>query len=273
MVNLGYNYTSSNLIKATAAVLLTPCGHDTRKDKFLMLPQYIILPRQAIDVTGQRFGRLVALGPIGQDRTHQIIWLCQCDCGNTCTPLLFNLRGGKSRSCGCLHDEAARNRLTTHGLKNHPLHITWTNMLFRCMNSNYTGYKNYGGRGIAVCSEWQDDFKAFYDYASQLPHCGEKGYSIDRINNDGNYEPGNVRWATRLEQNLNRRMSRTITFDGRTQSLTAWADEVGVTPRLLRYRLKAGWSLERVLGLDAESLLVQQAKEELVKAREEHGTA
>ena len=99
-------------------------------------------------------------------------------------------------------------RKATHGFKGTNIYNTWCNMKQRCNNKNYFQYEYYGGRGITVCDEWQNSFEAFYEHVSQLPHYGEEGYSLDRINNDGNYEPGNVRWATRKEQMNNRRISK-----------------------------------------------------------------
>ena len=97
------------------------------------------------------------------------------------------------------------NNRRTHGMEGTKIYYIWQAMKKRCGNPNCENYRNYGGRGIAVCDEWKNNFQAFYDYVSQLPHFGEEGYSLDRINNDGNYEPDNVKWSTRLEQRHNQR--------------------------------------------------------------------
>lgn len=97
---------------------------------------------------------------------------------------------------------------TTHGMSEMPLYNVWRGMRSRCFLKTSKSYKNYGGRGIKVCDEWKENFQAFYDYVSQLPHFEEKGYSLDRIDNDGNYEPDNVKWSTRKEQANNRRTSK-----------------------------------------------------------------
>lgn len=158
-----------------------------------------------VNLIGQRFGKLTVIQkaenkrfPSGQTK---IQYLCKCECGNECVVLACNLSTGNTKSCGCYKIE----QQTIHNLWGSKVYKTWDNMRNRCLNSNATGFEYWGGRGITVYDEWKNDFKAFYDYVSKLPHFGEVGRSLDRINNDGNYEPGNLRWATRYEQNHNKR--------------------------------------------------------------------
>lgn len=161
------------------------------------------------DLTGQKFGRLTVIERaenIG-DRTR---WKCQCDCGNEIIVYATNLKRGLTKSCGCYGKNFPSHLKHGHGKHGDSTYNVYTLMKSRCYNTNNKAYKNYGGRGIAVCDEWLHDFKAFYDYVSVLPHFGEAGYSLDRINNDGNYEPNNVRWATKKEQANNRRTSKNI---------------------------------------------------------------
>jgi hypothetical protein len=131
-----------------------------------------------------------------------------CTCGNRFHALISNIKYNAVMSCGCRGEYYVKHGQKTHGLSKHPLHRRWREIKTRCYNVNDAGYKNYGGRGITMCDEWRNDFKAFYDYVSKLPHYGEKGMTIDRIYNDGNYEPGNVQWATMQQQNMNKRNSR-----------------------------------------------------------------
>lgn len=169
---------------------------------------FITIGPKSKDITGQRFGRLVALGPVGYNNFGRLLWLCQCDCGKTTVPHGESLRSGVTQSCGCLNSERTKRANTRHGLRKHRLYRIWYAIIERCTNPNNKGWKNYGQRGICVCDEWRKDFKAFFDHVVSLPNYGEKGYSIDRINNDGNYEPGNVKWSTAKEQRNNRRDTR-----------------------------------------------------------------
>jgi hypothetical protein len=147
-----------------------------------------------INLTGQRFGRWTVLSFIGMSG-GQARWLCRCDCGATGSTDGSALRRGQSQSCGCLRTELK----TTHGMYGTPMYRVWAAMLRRCENPNVERYPRYGGRGIHVCERWHN-FSAFY--TDLMTEIGPRplGKSLDRINNDGHYEPRNVRWATQREQ-------------------------------------------------------------------------
>lgn len=214
-----------------------------------MQPQYIILPRQAKDLTGKEFGRLTALGPIGKTNARKILWLCRCACQNEISVTTGDLCSGSAQSCGCLRRERTSIANTKHGMSETAIYSIWENMIKRCENPNNTAYKDYGGRGIQVCQEWRNSFDLFYSHVSKLPNFGEKGYTLDRSDNSQGYFAGNVRWATRKEQANNRRVRQdAITFDGKTQSLAAWAKELNVEAGMLYGRLQRGWSIERTLN-------------------------
>lgn len=210
-------------------------------------PDYITLGKNAVDITGQTFGRLTTLGPVNRASNRQIMWLCRCDCGNLSTVQGNDLRRLHSLSCGCYNTENQITVHTTHGLSDDPLYETWCHIIGRCYLSADKSYPNYGGRGIIISDMWRHDFQAFYDHVSQLPNFRKKGYTLDRIDNDGDYEPGNVRWATQKEQCRNQRRNRMLSYNGETKCLAEWADDTGISRANLWNRLNLGWTVERTL--------------------------
>lgn len=161
-----------------------------------------------IDVSGRRFGRLLVLSRTAPSTTRrEARWMCSCSCGGRVVVTGSRLRLGKTRSCGCLRREIARSVHTTHGHGSaargqSPTYRSWASMIARCtMPSNGRNWKWYGGRGVTVCPDWRDSFEAFLCDMGPRP----AGHSLDRVNSDGNYEPGNCRWATPIEQAANRK--------------------------------------------------------------------
>lgn len=157
-----------------------------------------------LDLTGQIFGRWTVLTHASKtDKSGNAYWLCQCACGTQREVVGRSLTRGRSTSCGCPTDRAQAEYGKWRSSM--PEYRAWDNMKRRCNNPNAPAYPNYGGRGIRVTPEWLDDFQAFYDHVGPRP---AGGYSLDRIDNDGDYEPGNVRWATAVEQVRNSRASK-----------------------------------------------------------------
>lgn len=183
----------------------------------------------------------------------------KCKCGNKGRCLLTAIMQRKQKSCGCLKAKLASERMKEynkdgHGLSDHRLYRIWANMKTRCSNPNTHHYKDYGGRGITICDKWKNDFKSFYDWAMENGY--EEGLSIDRINNDGNYEPNNCRWATNQEQANNKRNSikKEITAFGETKTVQEWSKDsrCSVNVGAILYRIGAGW--------DAEFAIIQKSE-------------
>lgn len=155
------------------------------------------------DLTGRRFGNLVVLYYVGVSRHGGAIWQVQCDCGVIKPMRAGSLKAGSTVSCGCFSRAQTTARLTTHGLARHPLYNTWTHMMRRCSDRQHGNWKDYGGRGITVYDAWSD-VAVFIADIEHLIGSRPPGMTLDRIDNDGNYEPGNVRWATHAEQSANK---------------------------------------------------------------------
>ena len=157
--------------------------------------------RRRLDLTGQRFGRLV-VEAFDSIRKRTSAWRCRCDCGAETVAMAYHLKRGTTTSCGCFRVEAAADRVRSHGMTRSPTYLTWVAMLQRCENPEATGYEYYGGRGVTVCPEWHE-FEAFLADMGERP----KGRTLDRRDPNGNYERDNCRWATPVEQANNKRNS------------------------------------------------------------------
>jgi len=198
-----------------------------------------------IDLSGKRFGSLTALSRTRRDGSRATYWLCLCDCGADAVVEAYALRVGETRSCGCKTGELITVSKTRHGhsVSKSKEYATWVGIRARCFNRNNPAYHNYGGRGIAVCDQWMT-FETFF---ADVGPCPSPAHTIDRIDNDGNYEPGNVRWATRTEQARNRRSSVILEFNGKRQTIGQWATEVGVPQQTLSNRVRRGMPLAAAL--------------------------
>jgi len=184
------------------------------------------------DFIGQRFNLLTVIAI--HKTKHDTKWECRCECGSITTTAAYHVYGGKTTSCGCFW----LKRITKHGMNRQahksPEYQSWASMHSRVNNAGRKEFENYGGRGITVCARW-DDFGKFY--ADMGPRPSPK-HSIDRIDNNGNYEPGNCRWATSEEQNRNTRRNVWITYNEQTHCIAEWAKMLGITASVLRYRLR-----------------------------------
>lgn len=199
---------------------------------------------QEIDLTGRVFGRLTVLEKIGR-RQNQGLWLCLCECGNKTGATGQQLRDEKTQSCGCLLASKRVEAHKTHGMSKTAEYAIWRGIRTRCNNPTTRAYKDYGGRGIFVCESWDkpDGFVAFMSDMGPRP----LGCSVERRDNDGPYSPDNCYWATRAEQNRNRRNNHYIEVNGKSQTIKDWANELGCTPASIYRRLKLGWPAERAV--------------------------
>lgn len=198
----------------------------------------------AIDITNQKFNRLTAIRFSHKQEPRYHYWLFKCDCGNEKTIRKSHVLSNKTLSCGC-YSQDRKNRMKIGAITRDPIHHTWEGIKSRCGNINNPAYKDYGGRGIRICDTWLD-FRKFKEDMGERP---SKNHSIDRINNDGNYEPSNCRWATKREQSRNTRKNRNFIINGVTRCVTDWANYYKIDTFLVFLRLRRGWSIKEALNL------------------------
>lgn len=195
------------------------------------------------DLTGQRFGRLTVIER-AENKGHHTAWLCECDCGTRIITRAQTLQRGRAKSCGCLR----RDTSTKHGQWHTHLYKIYYGMKGRCYNPTDSAYHYYGGRGITICDEWLNDFMNFYHWATKNGY--SDGLSIDRIDNDKGYSPDNCRWVTQKEQVNNTRWNVYIEYKGSRKTLSAWAEETGLSFDCLYNRLiRRKWSIEEALTI------------------------
>lgn len=202
---------------------------------------------------GSRFGKLVVVRETDTFiKKRGLVCECICDCGKTASVGGNDLRSGNTKSCGCF-GRGPR----THGMTGTPTWRTWSSMFTRCESPSFRSWMRYGGRGITVCDRW-------HSFVNFLADMGERpdGTSLDRINNDGNYEPGNCRWATILTQANNNSRSHRLTFSGRSGTIAEFAREFGLPKETLYGRLMRGWSVDEALTLPPS--LLSRAKRRAV---------
>lgn len=198
-----------------------------------------ISERSLKNLVGMTFGRLTVIERAGSDKHKNALWRCRCTCGNEIFVVSQKLLSGHTQSCNCLNREINSKRLTKHGKSSTKIYRTWCGIKNRCFDSTCEHYDCYGGRGVTIYDEWLD-FQNFYDYVSQLEHFEEPGYSLDRIDNNGNYAPGNIRWANQKTQQRNKRTNRIVEYEGVEMSLAEAAEKSGIKYNTLCNRLRHG---------------------------------
>jgi hypothetical protein len=211
-------------------------------------------------IIGQKRGRWTVI----QEGSKPKHWLCRCDCGTEKEVRGWSLKYGSSESCGCLQKERLRKAITTHGATHRREYRCYWCMKQRCHQTSHGSFKNYGERGITICARWLESFENFL---ADMGPCPSKTHSVDRMDNNSSYFCGkpecsecgplkrkpNCRWATPQEQSLNKRCNRLITFNGKTQTISEWSSETGLTVHCIGWRLKQGWAIDAALTIPSSN--------------------
>jgi hypothetical protein len=205
----------------------------------------------ALEFIGRKFGRLTVEAELEPDQHKKVHWLCRCDCGGTSTPSTRALITGNSKSCGCARRNAIGASRRTHGRSRTPEYRNWCAMKERCYSPAHKNYDLYGGRGIRVCDRWVDSFENF------LADMGERPFpraTVERIDTDGHYAPGNCKWETQKEQCRNKRNNHNLTVDGETLTISQWSERHGVGQRQIRKRItELGWTASDAVKLPPQT--------------------
>lgn len=196
------------------------------------------------NIIGNVYGRLTVLSFEGISIHGGAIWRCHCECGKIHIVKSMGLLSGKTKSCGCLKLQLLRERTLTHG----EAHKTkewgaWTKLRARCLNPNDSRFYRYGGRGIKFCDRWL----IYENFLNDMGRC-PTGHSIDRINNDGDYEPGNCRWANNMIQANNKSNNIVINYGGQEMTMKQWCQKLGLNYKAVSARLIRGWSIDRAFN-------------------------
>lgn len=197
-----------------------------------------------LDLAGKQFGRLTVLKRAENNRLGRCRWLCECECGTSKTVASAELQSGKTTSCGCFRLEQKPG--LTHGLSDRQEYAIYRGMISRCENPKVKGYERYGGRGIKIDPVWRNDFTAFFSDVGARP---TPEHSLERLDANGNYEPGNVIWSTKLAQANNKRKTRFVTYRGDRMAL---CDAVRLAGSVVHreaawVRIRTGWSVDRAV--------------------------
>lgn len=216
-----------------------------------------------IDETGKKYGRLTVLEYQGRNKSRSAEWLCLCECGNTVIIRGSALRSGKTKSCGCLQREVAKETISKynssdkyvspyiynvkHGMTHDHLYKVWLNMKRRCFDENHDNYKYYGGRGIKVCKEWTNDFITFMNWACANGY--NESLTIDRIDVNGDYCPNNCRWIPFCEQICNRRNTVYMEYDNQCKPLKMLCNENDIPYKWAHSKYKKGYNFEQIVEM------------------------
>lgn len=222
---------------------------------------------RAENLVGKKYNMLTVIGrddnKVYSNGHTYVMWKCKCDCGNIVSVSALHLKNGHTKSCGCLHDNRVKYMNYTHGgkSKDNPdknrLYSIWSCMKDRCINPNSTSYINYGGRGIKVCDEWENDFESFMIWAINNeydPHAERGACTLDRIDVNGNYCPDNCRWVNQKTQCNNTRRNIHIEYNDETHTIAEWSDISGLPASIIYSRIRLGWDTEKVFSTPAKTV-------------------
>lgn len=197
----------------------------------------------SVDLTGKTFNSLTVLSFAERRPGRKRYWNCRCVCGRVLAAYQYNLTSLRQKSCGCEKIAAVARLKFSHGMCKTSVYRRWAAMVERCQAPSSTSFQNYGGRGIKVCEQWLK----FENFIRDMGHPPTPAHTLERIDNNGNYEPSNCRWATRKDNNRNRRANRYLTLRGETRSMAEWCERLGLSYSAISTRVLRGWSDERAL--------------------------
>lgn len=192
---------------------------------------------------GNKYGRLTAIKFHHKDKWRHPYWLFKCKCGNKKVIDVYKVTTKATKSCGCLHKELLSKNNATHRMTKTPTYISWIDMKTRCYNQKYRQRRNYKDKGITICDRWKNSFENFYQDMGKRP----AGKTLDRINNDGNYELNNCRWATAKQQANNTSKNCIILFNKQAKTLAEWSQFLNIKYSTIHSRLNRGWSINKSL--------------------------
>ncbi len=202
-----------------------------------------------VELLGKVFGKLTVISENGKDLQGAYLWRCQCECGKETVVRSWSLRAGDTKSCGCLAATINGNRLRTHGMVKTKLYERWAAMKNRCLTKSCSGYENYGGRGIKVCTRWY----IFESFLSDMGPSFRPELQLERKDNNGNYEPSNCIWVNRYVQSRNRRTNHILKIKGVSKTVTEWSEKSGVKLQTILRRIRADYPNHRLLEPPAPS--------------------
>ena len=232
----------TTILRFLCAINTTLCN--TKKARAPLLVTMGATMSAIKDHTGKKFGRLIVLSR-AENRAGRTAWSCRCDCGATTIVTGLSLVTGHTQSCGCFQRDATSLANSKHGFARGqaPEYYAWKGMIRRCTDKNNKFYKNYGGRGIVVCREWMDVERFMADMGKRPDGC-----SLERVDNDKGYCPSNCRWATRKEQERNKRSNRLVEFNGQKITLAEFSEKTGIPRDKIDRRLRNGWSVAAIMA-------------------------